>query len=34
MICEKLAARGLSEAEIEDITWNNALEFLRANLPE
>lgn len=33
MVCEKLAARGLSDADIEDITWNNALAFLRANLP-
>ena len=34
MICEKLAARGLTDGDIEDITWNNGLAFLRANLPE
>ena len=34
VITDKLLSRGLTDADIEDITWNNALAFLRANLPE
>jgi len=34
VITDKLLSRGLTEKDIEDITWNNALSFLRANLPE
>ena len=34
VITDKLASLGLSETEIADLTWNNALAFLRANLPD
>ena len=34
VITDKLLSHGLIEKDIEDITWNNALAFLRTNLPE